>query len=75
MCSVWSSSRRCGVLFPFWHQLGYEDTENRGGCGDESISDLVTVDLGTDFQIVQIQMMFHHGCALSTNDELKCWGK
>ena len=40
----------------------------------ESMSDLETVDLGDNFEIVQIQMMYKHGCALSSLDELKCWG-
>ena len=57
-------------------QLGYGDTVNRGDCGGtyESLSDLEFVDLGLDFEIAQIQMMAHYGCALSTLDELKCWG-
>merc|ERR1719385_664290 len=57
-------------------QLGYEDTTNRGDCDGtyEDISDLSTIDLGTDFEIAQIQMMGHHNCILSTNDELKCFG-
>ena len=61
----------------YFLQLGYGDTVGRGGCGTdyEDISDLSAVDLGSNFQIAQIQMMHDHGCALSTSDELKCWGK
>ena len=36
---------------------------------------LSTVDLGTDFEIAQIMIMLYHGCVLSNEDELKCWGK
>ena len=36
---------------------------------------LPTVDLGRDFQIAQIMIMLRQGCALSSEDELKCWGK
>ena len=57
-------------------QLGYGDTDHRGECGSdhESLSSFPTVDLGLGFEIAQIQMMGSHGCALSTNEELKCWG-
>ena len=44
------------------------------GSSRESVADLSVLDLGTDFNVSQIQMMTFHGCALSTLDELKCWG-
>merc|ERR1719334_197832 len=57
-------------------QLGYEDTTNRGDCDGtyENISALSIIDLGSDFEIAQIQIMGHHNCILSTNDALKCFG-
>ena len=61
-------------VFALFHQLGYGDSVDRGGCSAE-ISTLPPVDLGTDFNIAQIAMMGHHSCALSIEDELKCWGK
>ena len=61
-------------MFALFHQLGYGDSVNRGGCSAE-ISTLPPVDLGTDFHIAQIAMMGSHSCALSTEDDLKCWGK
>ena len=58
-------------------QLGYGDEEDRGKCGTayQNISDLVAIDFGSNFDIAQIQMMQSHSCVLSTNEELKCWGK
>ena len=57
-------------------QLGYGDTVYRGVCGStyESLSALEVVNLGQNFEIAQIQIMMWHGCALSSLDELKCWG-
>lgn len=58
-------------------QLGYGDSEDRGECGTtyEDVSTLSDINLGTEFHVVQIQMMNAHGCALSSDSELKCWGK
>ena len=68
----------------FWYsvrfsypQLGYGDTVDRGICdsGNEQITNLSPVNLGDDFRVAQIMAMYCHNCALSTSDELKCWGK
>ena len=57
-------------------QLGYGDKDNRGVCGSSwDLSTLTDVDMGTDFEIAEIMIMSHYGCALSTDDQLKCWGK
>merc|ERR1719334_672020 len=60
----------------FYGELGYEDTTFRGDCNGtyEDISNLSAIDLGSDFEIAQIQIMGLHNCILSTNDELKCFG-
>ena len=73
VCSVYVGILCCFLL----HQLGTGDAQSRGICGSsyESISNLTDIDLGTDFKIAQIMMMEKHSCALSTRDELKCWGK
>merc|ERR1719295_605654 len=58
-------------------QLGYKDTIDRGECSGttyENITNLSPIDLGSDFEIAQIQIMSMHNCILSTNDELKCFG-
>lgn len=58
-------------------QLGYGDDRDRGKCNtsNEDISNLLDINLGTDFEIQQIEIMQYHGCVLSTENELKCWGK
>ena len=58
-------------------QLGYGDTDDRGGCdsGYEQINNLSPVDLGAGFRVAQMMGLYFRTCALSTNDELKCWGK
>ena len=68
---LWYSVR---CLYP---QLGYGDTDDRGICNStyEQITNLPTVDLGAGFRVAQIMAMYYHNCALSTSDELKCWGK
>ena len=72
------------VAVHFWYsvrflypQLGYGDIDDRGICnsGNEQIINLSLVDLGEGFRVAQIMAMFYHNCALSTSDELKCWGK
>ena len=72
------------VVVHFWYsvrclypQLGYGDTVDRGGCNstDELINKFSPVNLGDGFRVAQIMAMFYHICALSTSDELKCWGK
>ena len=72
------------VAVYFWYsvrflhpQLGYEDTDDRGICNStyEQISNFSPVNLGDGFRVAQIMAMLRHNCALSTSDDLKCWGK
>ena len=66
------------VCFFVDHQLGYGDQEPHGPCwttSNQSISQLVPIDFGLDFEIAQLMVMYQHNCVLSTKDELKCWGK
>ena len=72
------------VVVHFWYsvrflhpQLAYGDTDDRGICNStyEQITNLPIVDLGAGFRVAQIMAMHEHTCALSTSDELKCWGK
>ena len=62
---------------PLSPQLGYGDTIPRGGCHSqyEQISNLTPFNLGASFWVVQIMALEDRNCALSKNDELKCWGK
>ncbi len=55
-------------------QLGYGDTNNRGGNANEMGGFLLTVDLGSNFMVAQIALGYYHSCALSTNYSIKCWG-
>eukprot|EP01083_Nonionella_stella_P277125 942139_1 len=51
-------------------QLGYGDTNNRGGMSDN----LLGIDLGTNFLPIQMAAGYYHTCALSTAYKVKCWG-
>lgn len=57
-------------------QLGYGDAAGRGVCSTplESLADLPIIDLGTDFNISQIQTGQNINCVLSDRDVLKCFG-
>ena len=58
-------------------QLGIGDTQDRGQCGTdyESITNLSVIDLGTDFNVTQIQIMGLHNCVLNDQEQLKCFGR
>eukprot|EP01083_Nonionella_stella_P185515 676693_1 len=55
-------------------ELGYGDTNNRGGTSNTMGDDLPEIDLGFNFTAMQIVTGSHHTCALSTNNRVKCWG-
>ena len=81
--NVYGQVRIYRVVVYFWYsmvfslsQLGYEDTAARGGCDSGyELSSLTPIDLGASFRVAQVTSCAHHTCALSTSDELKCWGK
>eukprot|EP01083_Nonionella_stella_P145549 456305_1 len=54
--------------------LGYGDTNHRGDEANEMGDDLLEIDLGTSFVPMQIAPGYDHTCALSTGNEVKCWG-
>jgi len=56
-------------------QLGTGDMLSRGDDADEMGDNLYIVDLGTGFNVMQLSCGGYHTCAVSTNLELKCWGK
>eukprot|EP01083_Nonionella_stella_P090469 252725_1 len=56
-------------------QLGLEDTNDRGDEAGEMGEDLPTIDLGSNFDVVQIAVGSHHSCALSTTGKVKCFGR
>ncbi|CAE6963162.1 unnamed protein product, partial [Symbiodinium sp. CCMP2592] len=55
--------------------LGDEPGENRGDEPGEMGSNLTAVDLGTDFEAVQLALGYAHSCALSSQGAVKCWGQ
>eukprot|EP01083_Nonionella_stella_P260836 888816_1 len=55
-------------------ELGYGDSNNRGGTSNTMGDDLPEIDLGFNFTAMQIVTGSHHTCALSTNNRVKCWG-
>eukprot|EP01083_Nonionella_stella_P042915 115829_1 len=54
--------------------LGYEDSEARGDGPNEMGDNLPEIDLGPGFMTMQIAAGNRHTCALSTANEVKCWG-
>eukprot|EP01083_Nonionella_stella_P088329 246093_1 len=55
-------------------QLGLGDTENRGDDANEMGDYLPEVDLGTNFKVIQIALGKFHNCALSSENDVKCFG-
>ncbi|CAE7845391.1 UVR8 [Symbiodinium necroappetens] len=56
--------------------LGLGDTrwQNRGDNPGEMGSELPALDLGTDFEPVELTAGAYHTCALSRRGTVKCWG-
>eukprot|EP01083_Nonionella_stella_P236070 829444_1 len=55
-------------------QLGLGDISNRGDNANEMGNNLLRVDLGSGFHVIQIAAGTRHNCALSQSNALKCWG-
>eukprot|EP01083_Nonionella_stella_P162928 535325_1 len=55
-------------------QLGYGDTNTRGGGPGEMGNNLPEVDLGTGFTAIGIVSGEAHRCAVSALNTIKCWG-
>ena len=66
-CAVSDGMAKCWGLNRFG-QLGYEDTATRLEPSDEPI------DLGSEFIVDSVHISYSHACAISTSDQLKCWG-
>merc|ERR1719474_2490737 len=45
------------------------------GMAIQFISNLSDIDFGAGFEIAQFAMYEYHGCVLSVQDELKCFGR
>ena len=56
-------------------QLGYGVTDNRGDDANEMGDNLDSIDLGTGFDIESMSCGSSHICAVSTDRDLKCWGR
>ncbi|XRA97899.1 ultraviolet-B receptor UVR8 [Pycnococcus provasolii] len=55
-------------------QLGYGDTNDRGGGPNDMGENLPYVDVGTGRTVKQISAGTTHTCAILDNDKAKCWG-
>eukprot|EP01083_Nonionella_stella_P260780 888698_1 len=55
-------------------QLGAGDMSIRGDAPGEMGTNLSEIDLGLNFQVIDIGIGKFHACALSTNKTIKCWG-
>ena len=56
-------------------QLGYGATGHLGNEDGEMGDYLPFVDLGTDFEPIQVENGAHASCALSAEFDVKCWGQ
>eukprot|EP01083_Nonionella_stella_P042918 115846_1 len=56
-------------------QLGYGDNRTRGDNADEMGDSLLPIDLGASFVPKQMTAGWQHTCALSTTNQVKCWGQ
>ena len=56
-------------------QLGLGDTDNRGDESDEMGNELSSVNLGADFEAVEMSLGHGHSCFLSTSGNVKCVGQ
>ena len=54
--------------------LGQGNTDNIGDDPYEMGDNLTKIDLGTNFNVSDIQCGWKHSCALSTTQYVKCWG-
>eukprot|EP01083_Nonionella_stella_P156830 508285_1 len=54
---------------------GLGDTRNRGDEAGEMGEKLPTIDLGSNFDVVQLAVGAFHACALSQTSKVKCFGR
>ena len=55
--------------------LGQGNTTNIGDRNGTMGDNMAVIDLGADFSAIEIRSGDNHICALSMNDEVKCWGR
>ena len=55
-------------------ELGYQDTNNRGGNPADMGANLGYVSFGPGFAVQALDAGDHHSCVISTTGGLKCWG-
>ena len=55
-------------------QLGYGNTHTYGTASNETEDQLPLVNLGIDFHPVALVSGAQYNCALSTHQQIKCWG-
>jgi len=60
--------------YGYYGRLGQGSHHNIGDCPHEMGNNLTEIDLGTDFSVDHISCGGRHSCALSTSNELKCFG-
>ena len=56
-------------------QLGLGDTKNRGADASDMGDNLPTIDLGINFVVYKVDCSWGHCCALSFQNDFKCWVK
>ena len=63
-----------GIVKCFGRAPGYGDLVGRGSIPGQMGENLPAIDLGTDFDVVQLTSGEDHTCALSRQGNVKCWG-
>ena len=68
-------STACNIFRNSYYQLGDGSNERRGDDPNEMGDNMVPVDLGSDFNSIDVEAGQSHVCALSDDQEIKCWGR
>jgi len=73
-CALSRSGKMKCVGYNEYGQLGVGHKTQLGDSSSEMGDNLDHVDLGDDFEAVQIECQSYNTCALSSDGGLKCWG-
>ena len=73
-CALWSDGQLKCWGNNVAGQLGYGDTQNRGGQPGEMGAALPFVDVGESHRVKQVSVGYTFTCALLEDATVKCWG-
>ena len=55
-------------------QLGYNDKNHRGSLSSHMGDNLPIINIGTNWKVKSMSLHAKHTCAVSVNNDVKCWG-